>query len=158
VFFLSPLVAGGTAALRVNVQNAPSGAKLDAWIDWNHDGDWNDAGEQIAVSRAVVNGDNVFTIPVPAAASVSASTQTFARFRLSPAGGLATTGLANDGEVEDYAVTLLPGPAHSAFIVRNTNNAGVDSLRQAILDANASPGVDTIIFAIPGGGVHTINL
>jgi hypothetical protein len=30
------------------------------------------------------------------------------------------------------------------------------SLRQAILDANASPGPDTIAFNIPGAGVHTI--
>src|SRR5262249_60903303 len=30
------------------------------------------------------------------------------------------------------------------------------SLRQAILDANANPGLDTIAFNIPGAGVHTI--
>ena len=30
------------------------------------------------------------------------------------------------------------------------------SLRQAILDANANPGADTIAFNIPGSGVHTI--
>src|SRR5262249_5872313 len=55
VTFLSPFVAGGTAAVRVNVQNAPTGAKLDAWIDWNHNGSWNDPGEQVAASLAVVN-------------------------------------------------------------------------------------------------------
>jgi titin len=31
-------------------------------------------------------------------------------------------------------------------------------MRQAILDANSSPGPDTIAFNIPGGGVHTIAL
>jgi hypothetical protein len=40
--------------------------------------------------------------------------------------------------------------------VTSTSNAGVGTLRQAILDANTSPGPDTIAFAIPGGGVHTI--
>ncbi|MFO0964018.1 MAG: GEVED domain-containing protein [Gemmataceae bacterium] len=110
ITFLSPFVANGTAAIRVNVQNAPSGAKLDAWIDWNHDGDWNDGGEQIATSLAVVNGNNTLTLNVPAAASVASATNTFARFRLSSAGGLATTGQAADGEVEDYQLQLSSAP------------------------------------------------
>ena len=48
--------------------------------------------------------------------------------------------------------------ALATFTVLNTNDAGVDSLRQAILDANAALGTDTIDFIIPGAGVHTINL
>ncbi len=47
----------------------------------------------------------------------------------------------------------------TTFSVINTNDSGAGSLRQAILDANdtvASPGPDTIIFDIPGAGVHTI--
>jgi len=38
----------------------------------------------------------------------------------------------------------------------NTNDSGAGSLRQAILDANANAGPDTIAFDIPGAGVHTI--
>jgi hypothetical protein len=50
-------------------------------------------------------------------------------------------------------------PAYAAgFDVKNTADAGVGSLRQAILDANAAPGFDTIKFAIPGAGPHTITL
>ena len=44
----------------------------------------------------------------------------------------------------------------ATFTVTNTNDSGPGSLRQAILDANASPGSDTIAFDIPGTGVHTI--
>jgi hypothetical protein len=44
----------------------------------------------------------------------------------------------------------------ATFTVLNTNDAGLGSLRQAILDANATPGYDTIAFAIPGGGLQTI--
>lgn len=48
---------------------------------------------------------------------------------------------------------------HAAvFTVVNTNNAGAGSLRQAILDANALPGTDTIRFNISGAGVRTITL
>ena len=44
----------------------------------------------------------------------------------------------------------------ATFTVTNTNDSGASSLRQAILDANATPGADTIAFNIPGPGVHTI--
>jgi HYR domain len=56
-------------------------------------------------------------------------------------------------------------PAGMTFFVTNTgDNGGVDpapgagtgTLRQAIVDANADAGADTIKFSIPGAGVHTI--
>jgi hypothetical protein len=48
--------------------------------------------------------------------------------------------------------------AGATFTVTNTNDSGAGSLRQAILDANATVPPDDIVFAIPGGGVHTIAL
>jgi titin len=42
------------------------------------------------------------------------------------------------------------------FTVTNPLNSGAGSLRQAILDANANAGLDTIAFSIGGGGVQTI--
>jgi parallel beta-helix repeat protein len=48
--------------------------------------------------------------------------------------------------------------AHAAaFTVTNTNDSGPGSLRQAILDANASPGPDTITFNFPQPGLNTIS-
>ena len=41
--------------------------------------------------------------------------------------------------------------------VINTNNDGPGSLREAILNANATAGLDTIVFNIPGSGVKVIN-
>ncbi len=47
--------------------------------------------------------------------------------------------------------------AHAATLtVNTTDDNGPGSLRQAILDANASPGPDTITFNIAGATVHTI--
>jgi hypothetical protein len=55
------------------------------------------------------------------------------------------------------AAFLFAAPlAAGTFTVTNTNDTGAGSLRQAILDANAAAGADTIVFAIPGSGVHTI--
>ena len=60
------------------------------------------------------------------------------------------------------AITLLVclcTPAAAVdFTVINTNASGPGSLRQAILDANALPGADRIVFNIPGSGVQKINL
>ena len=46
----------------------------------------------------------------------------------------------------------------ATLIVSSANDSGLGSLRQAILDANATNGLDRITFQVPGTGVHTINL
>ncbi|MCH8043451.1 MAG: VCBS repeat-containing protein [Planctomycetes bacterium] len=102
------------AGVTVNIQNAPAGAKLDAWIDFNGDGNWGGPGERIAASVSVLNGDNQVEFDVP---SHTASGETFARFRLSTAGGLGLVGSAADGEVEDYRITIDP-PAAAAIAFR----------------------------------------
>jgi len=59
--------------------------------------------------------------------------------------------------VPSFSALLVSGHVLAAtFTVTNTNDSGPGSLRQAILDANGNPGLDTIQFAIPGPGVHTI--
>jgi len=45
----------------------------------------------------------------------------------------------------------------ATLTVTNTNDSGAGSLRQAILDANATVATDTITFNISGSGVHTIS-
>jgi hypothetical protein len=46
----------------------------------------------------------------------------------------------------------------AVFTVTNTADSGAGSLRQAILDANASAGLDTIAFNISGTAVHVITV
>ncbi|MBU7579208.1 MAG: right-handed parallel beta-helix repeat-containing protein, partial [Porphyrobacter sp.] len=65
-----------------------------------------------------------------------------------------------------YSFPLLGGWAMGLFalqpadprIVTNTNDSGTGSLRAAISFANSNPGADTISFAIPGAGPHTITV
>src|SRR5436190_13609255 len=45
----------------------------------------------------------------------------------------------------------------ATFTVLNTADSGAGSLRQAILDANATAGADLINFTIPAAGVQTIS-
>jgi hypothetical protein len=53
-------------------------------------------------------------------------------------------------------VVASPQGPQANIIVTNKADSGAGSLRQAILDANASPGHDTISFSIAGGGSQTI--
>ena len=82
---------------------ASADARLDAWIDFNGDGDWNDVGEQLATAMTVTAGVNRLPIVVPAGSQVGS---TVARVRISSIGGLAPTGPADDGEVEDHLVSI----------------------------------------------------
>ena len=97
------LQAGTSAAVTVTA-TVPATAVLNAWIDFNADGDWDDLGEQVFVDQALSNGTTSLTVAVPSTATPGPA---FARFRVSSCAGHSYFGLATDGEVEDYQVTLL---------------------------------------------------
>jgi|GEM_PF-5271394 hypothetical protein len=86
-----------------SVMTSVGGGFLNAWIDFNADGDWNEANEQVVLNQFLHPGNNVlgFVIPVNAVTG-----NTYARFRYSTLQGLAPFGLAPDGEVEDYLVNI----------------------------------------------------
>jgi hypothetical protein len=106
---IGPMRAGQFGAIvTVIVEGAPTGAHVDAWIDFNRDGVFGAPEERILSSAPVVNGANVFTFDVPAS---SLAGPTYARFRLSSEGGLGPIGGAENGEIEDYRVTILPPAA-----------------------------------------------
>ena len=78
VVFLTPLIRGSVAELTVN---ASASGLLDAWIDWNGDGDWADADEQVFTDRLLAAGANDLAIAVPESAKATKPTApTFARF------------------------------------------------------------------------------
>ncbi|MDA1052306.1 MAG: DVUA0089 family protein [Planctomycetota bacterium] len=108
VVFNTTLVGGFGGTITVTASQT---GRLDAWIDFNQDGDWNDAGEQIFTSQALNSGANVLSVNVPGTALPDA---TFARFRFSSAGNLRPTGPASDGEVEDYRVLIVGNPWHNS--------------------------------------------
>ncbi|TWT78378.1 FG-GAP repeat protein [Posidoniimonas polymericola] len=103
-------VGQANATVAVNVQNAPAGARLDAWIDFNGDGSWDGATDQIIRNAPVSDGENSFRFEVPSWAQAG---HTSARFRISTIGGLSPFGPALDGEVEDYIVEV-SSPSKSA--------------------------------------------
>ncbi len=54
-------------------------------------------------------------------------------------------------------VFAVSGGMAATLTVSNTNASGAGSLQQAIIAANATNGLDTIVFQIPGTGVRTIS-
>ena len=62
------------------------------------------------------------------------------------------------GATSDSLLPLTPTAQAATFTVTNTNDSGAGSLRQAITDANATAGTDTITFDVTGAGPHTIQL
>ena len=97
------LQAGTTASVSVTA-TVPGTAVLNAWVDFNADGDWDDSGEQIFVDQALSSGTNNLTAAIPSGATTG---QVLARFRITSSAGYAYFGLAPDGEVEDYQVNIL---------------------------------------------------
>jgi hypothetical protein len=101
VTFTTNLLGGQTAGIDV-VANAD--CTLTAWLDFNADGDWSDPGENLFPGgQALAAGLNSLSFSVPAGA---VDGTTYARFRCTTDGAVASTGKASDGEVEDYQVSL----------------------------------------------------
>ncbi|MCO6045270.1 FG-GAP-like repeat-containing protein [Aeoliella sp. ICT_H6.2] len=106
-------VGDATATAELQVSNAPDGARVDAWIDFNHDGVWDLTSERILTSVEVVEGLNQISFAIPATALGG---DTFARFRITSEGDVGVQGTAADGEVEDYLVALASPLSEEYFV------------------------------------------
>ena len=150
VTFGTIAVGAVDAAVTVNVQGAA--AKLDAWIDFNGDGNWGGAGEQIFDSVSVSTGDNVLLFDVP---SWAISGDTYARFRLSTAGDLGVAGTAADGEVEDYQVAITrPAPATALFVAEHTISTSADGAYSVFAaDVDGDGDTDVLSASIVDGNI-----
>ncbi len=110
VTFNNPLRQNGSYDITVS-NGSPNSCLLNAWIDFNADGDFADAGERIVTDATLNAGNNVnLTGTVPA----TYAGETYARFRCSSVAGLSAFGAAPDGEVEDYRVVIAPDPTVTA--------------------------------------------
>jgi len=108
--YAMPFIAGQTGAVQIVVTGGSG--YVHGWIDWNQDGDWDDAGENVFCGYPVTPGANIIEFSVPSAAQGTQPGTTWARFRLDDDPNLnSPVGLAINGEVEDYpdVEVVLPG-------------------------------------------------
>ncbi len=102
VVFVGTMYVGAPANIKVT---ASVPGFLNAWMDFNKNGTWADAGEQIFTNQPMVAGINNLSFNIPATAIQG---KTYMRFRFNTLGGLTYFGLATNGEVEDYGVHSCP--------------------------------------------------
>lgn len=101
----SDFIIGSNAWIKVI---ASTNGFLSAWIDYNANGSWLDAGEQVFSKTNVLGGTNILNFSVPATAS---NGYTYARLRFTTQPGpLNVAGLVSDGEVEDYRIYIKTPP------------------------------------------------
>lgn len=79
-----------------------TGGFLNAWFDWNHNGEF-DSDEQAISGLSLTPGSNTVSVDVPTWGKAG---QTWARFRFSSLADIGATGGVGDGEVEDYQVNM----------------------------------------------------
>ena len=78
---------------------------LNAWMDFNGDGDWADKGEKISSDQRLDSRSQSYHLRCLPAKALEGSA--YSRFRFSSAKGLSFAGPAPDGEVEDYRVQIV---------------------------------------------------
>ncbi|MCP3958924.1 MAG: DUF11 domain-containing protein, partial [bacterium] len=146
VTFTTALAPGVGAAVDVDVTDAGTAGVLNAWIDYNQNGSWGDAGEQIATDVAVpqVSGTQTITVNFTVPGGATSGT-TYARFRLDSAGGLSPTGLAADGEVEDLAVTVQEQADLSITKTGTASAAAGAAVSYTLAVSNAGPSTATSV-------------
>lgn len=111
IFFKMPLVSGRQTCIDVTAVNTVSQqALLSGWIDYNGDGTFDQANEQILADvrpdSGTDLGSGVYEHCFNVVASTVHSGTLYSRFRLSTDENLSVIGTASDGEVEDYALEV----------------------------------------------------
>ncbi len=99
---------GATTGMQVKVNNwmTMGSARLYAFVDWNHDGDFADTDEAVSVAVPAASFGVLLTVPLHVPSTAVTTSPTALRLRLSTDQNLGPTGLANNGEVEDYLVPV----------------------------------------------------
>ena len=94
----------------ITISNATASYPTDQcgiWVDWNRDGDFYDANEEILVSGTPGPGSYTATIDPPAGTTPGECTL---RARIMYTGTLDPCGTTTYGEVEDYTINLIATP------------------------------------------------
>lgn len=108
--------------ISLEVETTGSG-NLQGWFDWNQDGDFDDAGEQVILETATTGAGTTTTVPVTVPFGATPG-DTFAMFRYSEDTGVGTTSVGGYGEVETFQVTVLGSAPELALVKRVTSVGG----------------------------------
>ena len=117
---------------------------LDVWFDWNGDGDFRDAGEQLYSNLPIEAGETVLDVQTPVGAAIGFTTS---RFRVSRLGNLHLDCIGIGGEVEDHLIEIVDGSppvaADDTYIVLEDSSLLVAA--PGVLDNDTDVNGDTIL-------------
>ena len=102
---------------------------IKAWVDWNQDDDFDDAGESFTVASNVsTSGPHTVSISAPGNAVVGTTVMRVSlRYNAAPP----STGSFDYGEVEDYSVTVTAAPSDPPTAVADSYELTEDSTLSA---------------------------
>ncbi|RLD44447.1 MAG: hypothetical protein DRJ05_01410 [Bacteroidetes bacterium] len=139
------LTINQTYSITTIIGNTWSSDDLGVWIDWNRDGDFDDANENV-VCRVDNGGAGIYSFTVPTASFLGSTTM---RVRLkdyvSDCGS--PCGTTSYGEVEDYQIVVQPG--QNTWIGNSTNWHDANNWTEGYVPASS---YNVIIPLAPTGG------
>ena len=106
VVFVSDITSGQTASIQVTAST--TGGYLNVWFDLNGDGVWDPVGERVITNELLDAGVNNLLVDIPGGANGGTS---YARFRYGEFDISSPSGIALQGEVEDYEITIIGSPS-----------------------------------------------
>lgn len=105
------LSIGIPATMTVHITNYFPADRVKVWVDWNHDADLLDPGEEFTLADSGSGGSGVATVALaPPAGAVLGTTRLRVRLFYSFGSEIdfGPCGQAEFGEVEDYTVNVIP--------------------------------------------------
>ncbi len=117
------LNAGTAYSISLTPGHASQTKYWRVWIDYNHDEDWNDSGEQVGQGSAQGSGAVTINFTVP---STSPAVSTRMRVSMSYGTFPPLCGEFNEGEVEDYTVNIISNAETCTDGIQNQNETGID--------------------------------
>ncbi|TFH51412.1 MAG: hypothetical protein E4G89_02125, partial [Methanothrix sp.] len=133
----SDLIVGQSSTFDVT---ASASGILQAWMDFNGDGAFDNSAERIATDQSLTAGEHSLSFTVPSGA---ARGYTYARLRFGSSSGLSPLGPAADGEVEDYRVEIKQKYLLGDRVWEDLNGDG--------LQDTSEPGVDEAVVNLRDG-------
>jgi len=121
VAFPAEIHRGDNMTLPVSVTGL---GRINAWIDWNGDGDFADGGERIAEN--IIGSDGTVNLVVTVPADATITDPIYARFRFTPGTLSSSSGSADGGEVEDYRFSVLCAPPDADMSSSDADNTFCD--------------------------------
>ncbi len=171
---ITPAIVNNTQA------SAYTNDEIAAWIDFNNDFDFNDAGEQVAYVLVATGWTNTFNVTIPLA-SYTGNVRMRVRISYQPDGAITPCGPSSYGETEDYTinitsgagindsplsqVSIYPNPANEELFVDLKDLEGVNSI--SILDMNGKHikaqqkienGINTLPISELKAGVYQVRI